>query len=655
LSASLAERIAATSPQCAAVLLTAALAATPTLQLLAAAHPDLDLEGAVAEADHLQIATVTDATHAVLRFSHPLLPVAAAELAGPVARATRHRLLAAVVDDPQQRALHLAAGTLRPDERIAAELATLGEELLVRAAPAEAAAAFRRAADLTPAADARDRRSLQAGSALVRAGDNVGAMAVLAPLAANSADPVVRATASVEVVLPTAHAGSIPDAARAADRALDIIPDPALRGQLLRWTVRLHQLVDGPAALTTAARAVEEARDAGDANLVHAAVGVLQNARAFAGEEVDLAAATAAADGWTDRFAADSPPAMLAELMQWCDLPAAAEWLQRYTAATTGSIGERRNVDGLMSSYLLRAGRWDEAEAMLRRIADDDALSATANLPFQLADLMWLGAQRGHVVDDLRAALLSMVGVLPPLASVQVRSRLGGAALAAGDVAAAAADLRVARALAAGMSLHSVRVLPFRLELVEALLAAGDVARATAEAEALGRDAERAALPSARAEAAAASGMVAATEHRATGALVHFDAALALYGALDLPFDEARVRLAAGVAARRQGKRTIAIAHLDAAVDSFRRLGAAPWAARALTERDRVGDRAVAKGALTPTEQRIAMLVAAGQTNAEVAAALFVSLRTVESNLTRVYRKLGVRSRVQLASKLHNT
>jgi DNA-binding CsgD family transcriptional regulator len=541
---------------------------------------------------------------------------------------------------------------LRPDEAAAAQLAALGDELLVRGAPAEAAAAFLRAAELTPSADARDRRSLQAGSALVRAGDHVGAVAVLTPLAAASADLVVRATASVEVVLPTAHAGSIADAAAAAERALELVPDPVLRGQLLRWMVRLHQLVDGPAALTTAARALDEAQRAGDPRLIHAAVGVVENAKAFAGEAIDLAAATAAACGWTGWIAADSPPAMLAELMQWCDLPEAAERLQQYTEATTGSPGERRNVDGLMSSYLLRAGRWDEAQEMLRRIADDDALSATANLPFQLADLMWVGAQRGQPVDDLRAALSSMVGMLPPLASVQVLSRLGGAALAAGDAAGAANDLRAARRIAVGMSLHSVRVLPFRLDLVDALLAAGDVAAAAAEATELGRDADRSALPSAHAEAAAAAAMVAATGKRATGALERFDEALARYGALDLPFDEARVRLAAGVAARKQGKRTIAIVHLEAATAAFRRLDAAPWVARALAERSRVGDRAVPKGALTPTEQRIAELVAAGQTNAEVAAALFVSLRTVESNLTRVYRKVGVRSRVQLATRL---
>lgn len=654
LSASLAERIAATSEECAAVLLTAALAATPTLHLLARAHPDLDVESAVGEAERRQIATVADGEHRVLRFNHPLLPAAAAAVAGPVERARRHRLLAGLVEGPQERALHLAAGTLRPDEQAAAELTALGDELLVRAAPAEAAAAFRRAAELTPAADARDRRALQAGSALVRAGDYVGAVGVLTPLAAGSTDQVVRATASVEVVLPTAHAGSLADAADAAERALELMPDPATRGQLLRWLVRLQQLVDGPVALTTAARALDEARQSGNATLLHAAVGVFQNAKAFAGEPIDLAAATAAARSWVDRIAADSPPAMLAELMQWCDLPDAAKWLQQYMGATAGSAGERRNVDGLMSSYLLRAGRWDEAETMLRRIADDDALSATANLPFQLADLMWLGAQRGHDVGDLRAVLSSMVDMLPPLASVQVLSRLGGVALAAGDVTGAAADLSAARTRAVRMSLHSVRVLPFRLELVEALLAAGDVAAATAEADALGRDADRSAIPSAHAEAAAAAAMVAASGRRATGAADRFDQALTLYGALDLPFDEARVRLAAGVAARRQGKRTRAIAHLDAAAEAFRLLGAAPWAARASAERDRVGDRAVPKGALTPSEQRIAELVAAGQTNAEVAAALFVSLRTVESNLTRVYRKFGVRSRVQLAARLRD-
>lgn len=651
LAGSLAARVTGASPACREVLLTVALAAQADLTLLARAHPDLDVEAAVAEAEQRQLAVLTG-SGSVVRFTHPLLRAAVLDRVGAIERARRHRTLAALTDDAQQQAMHLGAAALRPDEAAAARLAAVGDALLERAAPAEAATALRRAAALSPDPSTRDQRALRAGSALVRAGDYVGAVAVLAPLAAGSVDSEVRATASVEVVLPTAHAAGIADAASAAERALALVPDAARRGQLLRWMVRLQQLADARAGIETARRAVAEAGAVADPVLVAAAAGVLENANAFAGEAADVDTAVAAAQSWTGWISADSPPAMLAELAQWCDLPGADSWLGAYAEASAGSAGERRNVDGLISSHLLRVGRWDEAETALRRIADDDALASTANAPFQLSDLMWLRAQRGVDVGDACAALGAMLDILPPLPAAQVLARRGGAALAAGDVAAAVADLRAARALAVGMSMHSVRVLPFRLELVEALLAAGHTDDAADEAAALERDAVRSRLASAAAEAAAAVAMVAAATRRARGSGARFDDALGKYAALTLPFDEARVRLAAGIAARREGKRSASIAHFDAAADAFARLGALPWAARARAERERAGDRPAAEGELTPTERRIAELVAAGRSNAEVAAALFVSLRTVESNLTRIYRKLGVRSRVQLATRL---
>jgi DNA-binding NarL/FixJ family response regulator len=79
------------------------------------------------------------------------------------------------------------------------------------------------------------------------------------------------------------------------------------------------------------------------------------------------------------------------------------------------------------------------------------------------------------------------------------------------------------------------------------------------------------------------------------------------------------------------------------------------WAEKAREELSRVGGRAPASSELTPTEERIAALVAAGKSNKEVAAELFLTVRTVETNLSRIYAKLGVRSRTELAAKLKST
>jgi DNA-binding NarL/FixJ family response regulator len=91
---------------------------------------------------------------------------------------------------------------------------------------------------------------------------------------------------------------------------------------------------------------------------------------------------------------------------------------------------------------------------------------------------------------------------------------------------------------------------------------------------------------------------------------------------------------------------------LQRALAIFEELGAGPWAANARAELARIGGRGPATGELTPSERRIAELVAEGMTNKEVAAVLVIADRTVESALTQVYRKLGVRSRTELARKL---
>ena len=98
-----------------------------------------------------------------------------------------------------------------------------------------------------------------------------------------------------------------------------------------------------------------------------------------------------------------------------------------------------------------------------------------------------------------------------------------------------------------------------------------------------------------------------------------------------------------------RGKQRAARESLESALRRFDALGAARWADRARTELHRIAGRASDPLALTPTEEQVAKLVADGQTNPEVAAALFISVKTVEANLTRIYRKLGVTSRRELA------
>ena len=136
------------------------------------------------------------------------------------------------------------------------------------------------------------------------------------------------------------------------------------------------------------------------------------------------------------------------------------------------------------------------------------------------------------------------------------------------------------------------------------------------------------------------------------GALPSLEEALCQHGRLGQPFELARTHLVMGTIQRRAKHRRAARGSLGRALEMFRDLGAALWCKRAEAELSRIGGRPPVLLGLTETERRVAELVANGQTNREVADGLFVSLRTVEANLSRVYQKLGVRSRTQLVHRL---
>ena len=117
----------------------------------------------------------------------------------------------------------------------------------------------------------------------------------------------------------------------------------------------------------------------------------------------------------------------------------------------------------------------------------------------------------------------------------------------------------------------------------------------------------------------------------------------------------ARTLLALGRTQRRAKKRAAARTTLEDALARFETLGAPLWAEQTRAELARIGGRAPSRGDLTEAERRIAELVAEGHTNNEVAAALFLTEHSVETALTRIYRKLDVRSRTELARALSKT
>jgi DNA-binding CsgD family transcriptional regulator len=183
---------------------------------------------------------------------------------------------------------------------------------------------------------------------------------------------------------------------------------------------------------------------------------------------------------------------------------------------------------------------------------------------------------------------------------------------------------------------------------VEALLALGNTDDAVRLLDAWEADARRLQRGRTLAHVTRCRGLVAAARGDVRAALSLLEDAVLEHETFGDAFGRARALLALGVVRRRERQKRAARDAIGAALAGFEQLGAATWVEKARAELGRIGGRTREQG-LTAAERRVAALVAEGRTNREVAAALFLGERTVETHLSHVYAKLGVRSRAELA------
>jgi DNA-binding CsgD family transcriptional regulator len=232
---------------------------------------------------------------------------------------------------------------------------------------------------------------------------------------------------------------------------------------------------------------------------------------------------------------------------------------------------------------------------------------------------------------------------------------LGLAAVTHGDHLAAIDHLEATHERATRQGLSNPVVIPYAADLAEAHLHTGNRRRATEILDDLERKADQTGLAWPAAAAARCRGMLATSRDEAN---VAFDAAAAAHRRLPLPFEHARMLLCRGEVLRRLHHPSAARQPLGQALGIFQNLGAQPWATRASTELAAAGQRPTAAPTrdaldqLTAQELQIARAIANGLSTAEAAATLFLSRKTVEAHLTRVYRKLGIRSRAGIARAL---
>jgi len=227
---------------------------------------------------------------------------------------------------------------------------------------------------------------------------------------------------------------------------------------------------------------------------------------------------------------------------------------------------------------------------------------------------------------------------------------LGRLELALGNLEAAAGYLRdlPGRAFAGGFVDPTQPLWP---DAIETLVGTGELEQARAYLEGHELQAERLGSPWAIASAGRCRGLLTAAEGDHAAAFEAFDGALAALEGKPYPFERGRTLLCLGAVRRQAQQKAASREALEQALGIFEELGARLWAEKASAELRRISGRRPADEELTETERRVASLAARGRSNKEIAAELFMGVSTVEAHLSRVYRKLEIRSRAALAAR----
>ena len=656
------DRVAALPTDARQVLLAVAALSEPRLSVVEAAL-QRDPRPGLGKASEAGVVAVEGDR---VRFVHPLLASAAYGLAGDDDRRAVHRRLADAVGVPEQRARHLALAAHGPDEQVAAELEAAALGARARGAVAAAAELAEQAAALTLAQDkvSRFRRALLAAQYRFQAGDADGSRRLLEELAGTSAPSASRALALTELARVVNFQGSRRRALALVREALAHADEPrsrlAAEERLASILVVLRE--DLPAAREHALRSVDVARRMRDPVALARALTRLGSVGGLTGDADAVAALERAVALEREHggffVGAERPSFDLAAVLMWRGELDRARKLFTVVYRETAEEGDEASsawmADNLANIEFL-AGDWDAA----RRWANEgDELAAQTGQPGQQAyakaTIALVHACRGEV-DAARAAAadaLELSGDEVAIGWMNACWALGLLALSLGNAAAAHEALDLACTHAEREGVGEPGTMRFVFDDVEALASLGRIEEAERRLAFIEGHAVRLDRGYALATAARCRGILAAAAGDREAALEAFARALAQHDRDPNAFDRARTLLPLGATQRAAKQKRAARETLTEAFASFEELGAPLWAVRARDELGRISGRAPSRDELTPTERRVAELVAEGMTNQDVAAALFVSPRTVEFHLRNVFRKLDVRTRGELARRL---
>jgi len=632
------------------LLLAAASVAEPTVELLA------EVTGAPIDSLYeAEAKGIVGVDGNVVRFTHPLLAQSVYADASAAERRAVHRALAKTVTLPELRARHMALAASSADPETLHALDTAADEAAARGAPAAAAELVELAIGL--GGDNPERR-INGAVHHFHAGDPERARASLEPTLDVLAAGARRGAALNLLAGIHLYDDNWSEAVAVLERALgDAQDNPALLVQsliLLAFGQRMISKYEE--SLATVRTAVTEAERLGDAALVSSALAMSVQLNFMFGNGVDEISLRRAAEledpnadvlipfsasmieglilAWTGQL--DAAHARMEALQRRCtergaenDLTAVASceamievWRGNLVAADrlaeeavqraeqgSGSLAIARSMQAMVMAYVGRVQVSRDAARDALQIASRTESSRLAEWP--MMTLGFLEVSLGHYAEALE--------VLAPM-------RRSFDAIPGTEIMAAS----------------------FVPDAVEAMVSLGRSDEAAPLIEALESSGRRLDRSWMLAVGARCRSMWLAAKGDVEAAAAKAHEAMAEHDRLPMPFERARTQLLLGQLQRRQRQKERARATLREALQSFERIGAPLWAGRAKADLARAEVVPTHDLSLTPSERRVAELAASGMTNKDVATALFISPKTVEANLVRIYRKLGIKTRAEL-------
>ncbi|MGX9789164.1 helix-turn-helix transcriptional regulator [Mycobacterium sp. MMS18-G62] len=649
-------RVSHLNAEAADVLLAAACTAEPTVEILAEAT-GTTVERAIELLDYAESRGVVAIEGNRVRYCHPLLAHGVYADATPARRRQVHRALAGVVTQPELKARHLALSSSSATPELLQAIDDAANAARVRGAHAAAAELLDLAIKLggdTPL------RRLRSADHHFRTGDIDQAHAVLAPAIEQLEPGAMRALAWNLLAGLWVYQRSFTEAEDVLKRAVvDAEGNPAVLAQtLILLSFAQANSGDYEQALRNSIEAVKQAEAVGLPVMISQALADWQVLSALSGLGFDEASLRRALE--LDDPDADVPVpfrahSTAAQVLAWAGrLDEARGYVQilRRRCVERGADIDMLFVD--VWTTLIDVWRADFTEAA--HTANDaveraEQIGGDHSLVIALTVRGLVAAYTGNVEQaraDAHTAIDAAERFGAPLLAEWPRMTLGFLGVSTGDYEQALRDLGP---LVVGFDrLKSMEIIKagFIPDAVEAMVALGQLADAEPMVAALERDGRRLDRPWMLAIGSRCRAIMLAAQGNVRAAELTVRQAIAEHGRLPMPFERARSLLLLGQLQRRQRQKQVAAASFGEALRVFCELGTPLWAERVRSELARTKVNPSRDLELTPSERRVAELAAAGLTNRDVAAKLFVSAKTVESNLTQIYRKLGIRTRAEL-------